>query len=97
MSDTARALKAAVTYLRMINQQLEDLWIERGALKVRLEQYGLSQDEIAQMLESARSDVSWQDQARLAYSAMREGLDEATNQALAEALAELPPPKGEPN
>ena len=81
----------------MINQQLEDLWIERGTLVLRLVNSGVDPGEIAQMLENARSDSSWRAQARQTYSAMRKVLDEATDQALAEALAEQPPPKGEPN
>ena len=97
MSDTGEALKAVVVYLRMINKQMEDLWIERGVLVIRLVQCGVPPEEITQILEGARSDSTWREQARLAYSAMREGLDEATNQALAEALAELPPVNGEPN
>ncbi len=49
------------------------------------------------MLENARSETLWREQARQAYSGMRDALEMATNEALAEALAELPPPKGEPN
>jgi len=97
MSNTSQAIEAVITSLQMIHKRLEDLWIERETLKVRLQQYGLSQDEIAQMLEGARSDSFWREQARLASSAMRDALEEAVNKALAEALAELPPPKGEPN
>ena len=91
------SLEAVLTLLRSIADQLENLWIQRDVFGETLFKAGFTPDQIKRISDEALADPERRKRSRAAYSQMRESLEEAGRSALLEALAEQPPPSGEPN
>ena len=76
---------------------MEDLWIERQGLRIILGRHGFSPEQFLEIEKAAKADTDLRQQAHRAFAQMRASFEKAGTLALIEGLAELPPPKGEPN
>jgi hypothetical protein len=86
-----------IAILRAIVDRLEDLTLERDALRSILLLAGYQPDDIDQIWGDAKADPAKRKLAHQAYAETRERLEEAARSPLPEVLSTKFPPPGKSN
>jgi hypothetical protein len=83
--------------LRLILEEMEDLWMEKETFKAMLVLRGLTYQELENSAANNRIDPECRKAAQAFYAERRKTLENAATKALVAELSENPPPTGKSN